>query len=562
MGRLLLPFLLLTAYPEASAAFPPRNAANEIKKAPAILQQRRSMTVTGKVIGKENGQPVPFVNIMLKEKGASGIIDYTLTGDDGAYTLKYGGNADSVMVTVSGFNITEKSVMLPFGDTEYNFIVSTGALELKEVRVSYEPVKRRSDTISYKVESFISGADRNIGDVLRKMPGIEVKTSGKILYNGKEIDRFYIEGMDMLRSRYGVATNTVKAGDVEFVEVLENNQHIKALADRKLDGKTALNLKLKESSKGTWGGTATVGAGYRPFLWNAEAAALFFGRRFQSINTYKTNNEGLDVSKENFDKEATSPLLDGVSSPAGPPIDENRYLKNNIHSVSLNTITKLDNKNFLRADVQYAHDERSAEGKSERLYHFPDGTGMEITELISNSLVDNKVSAGIDFESNSEKKYIKEQFSFSGLWNSDRGRVLNGGQDIMQKFSFPDINAENNVSGFFNRERWRWSFNSTTGYSSRPAVFRTSPLVTDGIFGETSDAAATGAVQDFKSSEFYTSNSAGTSYRLERWYFHVNASLNFRTGGFTSALTPLYGDSGTSGSGSTAAPGFSNNIRM
>lgn len=404
MGRLLLPFLLLTAYPEASAAFPPRNAANEIKKAPAILQQRRSMTVTGKVIGKENGQPVPFVNIMLKEKGASGIIDYTLTGDDGAYTLKYGGNADSVMVTVSGFNITEKSVMLPFGDTEYNFIVSTGALELKEVRVSYEPVKRRSDTISYKVESFISGADRNIGDVLRKMPGIEVKTSGKILYNGKEIDRFYIEGMDMLRSRYGVATNTVKAGDVEFVEVLENNQHIKALADRKLDGKTALNLKLKESSKGTWGGTATVGAGYRPFLWNAEAAALFFGRRFQSINTYKTNNEGLDVSKENFDKEATSPLLDGVSSPAGPPIDENRYLKNNIHSVSLNTITKLDNKNFLRADVQYAHDERSAEGKSERLYHFPDGTGMEITEFISNSLVDNKVSAGIDFESNSEKK--------------------------------------------------------------------------------------------------------------------------------------------------------------
>lgn len=74
------------------------------------------------------------------------------------------------------------------------------------------------------------------------MPGIEVARGGKIYYNNRPIDRFYIEGMDLMGGRYGVAVDNVRAKDVATVEVLENHQPIKALAGIDFSPDAAINL--------------------------------------------------------------------------------------------------------------------------------------------------------------------------------------------------------------------------------------------------------------------------------------------------------------------------------
>ena len=51
------------------------------------------------------------------------------------------------------------------------------------------------------------------------MPGINVDTKGKITYNGKEINKFYIEGQDLLEGKYGIATNGIPQQEVGTVEV-------------------------------------------------------------------------------------------------------------------------------------------------------------------------------------------------------------------------------------------------------------------------------------------------------------------------------------------------------
>ena len=40
--------------------------------------------------------------------------------------------------------------------------------------------------------------DIAIVDVIKKLPGVEVSESGKISYQGKAINKFYREGMDLL----------------------------------------------------------------------------------------------------------------------------------------------------------------------------------------------------------------------------------------------------------------------------------------------------------------------------------------------------------------------------
>ena len=243
--------------------------------------------------------------------------------------------------------------------------------------------KKAMEESFYTVAKYADVTDRSIGDVLRKMPGIEVAKSGEVKYNGKAINKFYIEGLDMLEGRYGIATNNVRAQDIASVEVYENHQPIKALKDLVASNQAALNLKLKKEARGTWNSTLQLGAGYKPWMWNAEATAMYFGRNFQTIDTYKTNNTGDDVSRELtsfYDGlDATSSLL-GIHRPTEPSLDKERYLDNEIHTVSTNAIVKLRKDLELTANAHYIHDFQTSEGGSITTYYLPDAVPLVIEE--------------------------------------------------------------------------------------------------------------------------------------------------------------------------------------
>lgn len=99
-----------------------------------------------------------------------------------------------------------------------------GTTLLKEVTVKADRIREQGDTITYNVGSFAQQQDRSISDVLKRMPGINVEQSGKIQYQGGVINKFYIEGSDLLGGKYGIATNGISHEDVGAAEVMENHQ--------------------------------------------------------------------------------------------------------------------------------------------------------------------------------------------------------------------------------------------------------------------------------------------------------------------------------------------------
>jgi hypothetical protein len=95
------------------------------------------------------------------------------------------------------------------------------------------------------VNSFSKEQDRSIGDVLKRMPGIEVLPDGKILYQGKAINKYYIEGLDLLEGKYNLANDNLPYQEVSQVQILENHQPIKTLDSLQFSDRSALNIKLK-----------------------------------------------------------------------------------------------------------------------------------------------------------------------------------------------------------------------------------------------------------------------------------------------------------------------------
>ena len=79
---------------------------------------------------------------------------------------------------------------------------------------------QRGDTLSYRLSSFAGKGDYTLRDAMKRLPGIEVTSSGSIKYLGKDISNFYIEGMDLLGGQYNVATNNIPADYVTSVQVL------------------------------------------------------------------------------------------------------------------------------------------------------------------------------------------------------------------------------------------------------------------------------------------------------------------------------------------------------
>lgn len=74
---------------------------------------------------------------------------------------------------------------------------------------------------------------------------MDVDVDGRVRYNGKAIVKMYVEGNDLLGSRYNIATRNFDPRDISAIEIYERHQPVKALEGIVGSDATALNIKLK-----------------------------------------------------------------------------------------------------------------------------------------------------------------------------------------------------------------------------------------------------------------------------------------------------------------------------
>ena len=250
----------------------------------------------------ENGDKLSSVVISIYDVREDDAVDFIMTDERGCYDVKV--NLPSKYVRVEFALVGYEAVNVEAWNVKwpYDVIMKAETVELKEVVVSAVPVRVRNDTISYDVGSMKEVGDVTIEDVIKRIPGIKVEDSGRILYNGKGISNFYIEGMDLLSGRYALASKNISADDVSSVNVYRNHQHKQVLEDVEMPDGTALDLKLKKNSMlhPIW--TASAGGGYGDEgLMLGELSVLLVHPKVQSLNTFKAKNVGGTYRNETED---------------------------------------------------------------------------------------------------------------------------------------------------------------------------------------------------------------------------------------------------------------------
>ena len=452
-----------------------------------ILQTFAQKEIKGRVLDNQERKPIGAATVTLHPAGSESILNYTMTADDGTFTLKSNNMPDSVTVMVNAMTLERNSKTVDSNISFIEFLVKEKTTKLKEVIVKAPKIRQRGDTLDYSVSSFINETDRSIGDVLKRLPGIQVLPSGQILYQNKEISKFYVEDMDLLKGKYGLATKNIDAKQVATVQVLENHQPVKVLKDMELPESAAINLKLKQSALGAFFLTAQVGAGLPDVLLSNELVGMRFTRTQQNMLVYKGDNTGRDIARELttfYDFIGNEPInFLSIQAPSPPEIDGQHYLFNDAHLFSLNDVRKTNKELTLTGNLNYLMDNQISSSFSKRDVFVEQGAAIHISEDLNARLAKRELEGSMTLEGNTDHYFIENRLHVISKWNEHRGDVVSS-DNIAQLSKQPSFQIENDFSYMRRENERRYKIGSKISYLKQNHSLGVSPLLFDDFIGD------------------------------------------------------------------------------
>lgn len=505
-------------------------------------------TISGKVTD-EDGVAIPSASVTIEEPGKDAILAYGITNSKGEYKVTFTTSEPNVDLKIKAFNQKTLVKQVSNSDQNLTFKLQSEATEIKEVQLKTKMITARGDTISYDLKAFDSKNDRSLADVMKKIPGIEVSDDGTIKYLGNAINKFYVEGKDLMEGGYGTISNSLPKDAVQKIEVLENHQPVKMLQGKVPSDAAAINIKLKKTI--TMTGRGEVGTGFvDPWLWNVKLTPMFFSKTMQWVANYKTNNVGEQVENEGnilgFGSgwegrrgNVTQNNWLGVETASTPNLPIKRYLMNNVHYLSANFLTNIDKKKEweLKANANYTNNAVEREGSETTIYYpTADKPSSTVFTNTSNNFYTDKLKGELIFSKNAKKSFFKNTTTFSQFWNKNNAFVLRNDRNANQSVVSPTSSFQNSLSAIIPWKEKMVNLKSYISYQDdhqtleiSPASYLQIPYNSNDSIKTIAFAPGTKAYQYFRIQSLETSHSANISFTTKGWTFTPQIGLDYST---------------------------------
>ncbi|WP_291285872.1 carboxypeptidase-like regulatory domain-containing protein [Flavobacterium sp.] len=215
-------------------------------------------------IQDEKKNPLEMANIMAVNTATKAMDSYGITNDKGKFQLTLKPNTSySIKISYLGMKSKEIAITTQSTNIVQNIVMDDAGIELEGVEIVREmPVSIKGDTIVYNADSFKSGTEKKLEDVLKKLPGVEVNADGEIEVEGKKVSKLMVEGKDFFDGDTKLGVKNIPADAIDKIQVLRNYNEVSALKGLENDqDNVAMNIKLKEGKKNFWFGDVTAGTG-------------------------------------------------------------------------------------------------------------------------------------------------------------------------------------------------------------------------------------------------------------------------------------------------------------
>lgn len=205
---------------------------------------------------------------------------------------------EDCITEIDGTALDSKQFILILG----NILLERKAKELKEVEVLASKVKfyHRGDTIVYNADAFVMAEGSMLDDIIRQLPGVELKENGQILVNGQFVESLFLNGKDFFKGKHELMLRNLAAYTVKDIEVYERQEDIDKLLGEGY-GKKVLTMDVKLKKEYHHNFMGNLGGGYgtenrylgRLFsMWASDHARLSLIGNINNMN--ETRKPGMD----------------------------------------------------------------------------------------------------------------------------------------------------------------------------------------------------------------------------------------------------------------------------
>ena len=405
------------------------------------------------------------VSITLLRNGKP--LKFTRTKEDGTFvfpTTEKQAN-DKLQATFMGYKKTKTSIS---SGKETVISMASTAFMLKEVQVKGSRITGR-DTISFDLTRFANERDNSLKDVLKKLPGVDIEKNGRINYNGKPINRFTVEGLDLTGGKYNQLEENIKAKDVKKAEIIEHDQPIKALQNKTFTDNVAMNIALKDSARDKLMPTLKpymlVG---HPSHVGGSINIMQIGKKKQMMYDAEYDRTGKNLgyalnqlaSYSNRLAPASLPLWLSVPS-LDAPIDEERLRFNTSQKYSINHIKKNKDDAETRIEANYLRTVTRQERENMSIYDLGGEAPTITTEHNHKTMISDAFNLQWENKVNKAEHYGNESISLSAAQNDGLSNI---NDTLTQRVRIPKLDLAASIYRLFVFKKSQLSWRSTADY--------------------------------------------------------------------------------------------------
>ncbi len=324
-----------------------------------------AFNITGRVIDNA-GEPMMRATVRLLSSRDSSVVKGALTNDNGAFRLPDVAAGRYILETsYTGYSPVHKIITMSRKDLAVGRItLSEDAIMLKGTMVvGVRPaVKVMEDTIEFTADSYKVQPNAVVEDLLKRLPGVEVDSEGKITANGKEVTKILIDGKEFFSDDPKVASKNLPVNMVEKLQVVDRKSDLARLTGVD-DGEeeTVINLTVKKNMQNGWFGNAEAGYGtdsrYKGSFnvnrfWNGNQITILGG--INNVNDLGFTDGGSRFRRFGGTRGINTSKVLGINFNVG-------------------------NGEILRAggDIMYSNSSRRTQTRQERQYLFADSTSYQ-----------------------------------------------------------------------------------------------------------------------------------------------------------------------------------------
>ncbi len=250
-----------------------------------VLGQSKQITITGKVIDQDTGEPMEYATLVLRPLDSLKEVSGGVTNMEGNFRVKVEPGVYDISVEFIAYQPYElKNQELNKSRNLGEIKLSVNATELDELVIESErtTVEVRLDKKIYNIGQDLTNSGGTVSDALGNIPSVTVDVDGAIALRGNNNVRILINGRPSAIAGFGSteALRQLPADAIEKVEVITSPS-----ARYDAEGTAGiLNIILKKEKTRGFNGLINVGGGF-PDAANFTSNLNWRKRKFNFFNT-------------------------------------------------------------------------------------------------------------------------------------------------------------------------------------------------------------------------------------------------------------------------------------